>query len=133
MALPSLMLLAAAVTCSTAGAGGSGPTLGATSGPTIRTLPDDTSRPYAITAIDYHFHDAHPTVDLDPERAVTFSNQGSVVHNVTIPAIRYSRDIRPGERITIEALGERLGGAGVYELYCAYHTDRGMRGTLVVG
>ena len=44
---------------------------------------DDPSLPYGIVAIDYHFHDAHPSIPLDPSRDVTFSNQGSVKHNVS--------------------------------------------------
>jgi plastocyanin len=117
-----LLILAGGVACSSP----------ATSSPVIRTLPDDPAHPYVITAIDYHFHDAHPTLDLDPGRAVTFSSQGSVLHNVTIPAIGYSHDIAPGERIKLDALGERLGGAGTYEVYCAYHVAQGMRGTIVI-
>jgi plastocyanin len=122
VALACLLLVAGGVACSRP----------ATSAPVIRTLPDDPSLPYVITAIDYHFHDAHPTRDLDPTRAVTFSSQGSVMHNVTIPASGYSHDLAPGQRITLDALGKRLGGAGTYEMFCAYHVAQGMRGTIVI-
>jgi hypothetical protein len=42
------------------------------------------SGPYVVTAIDYHFHDAHPSLPIRLGQAVQFSNQGRNPHNVTI-------------------------------------------------
>jgi plastocyanin len=110
--------------------------VGAKSLPTPRLevsqLPDDPSQPYGITAIDYHFHDAHPTLPLSPARTVVWVNEGRNLHNVTIPAIDFSKDLPVGSTITIDALGEKLGGPGTYTFYCKYHANRGMSGVIVI-
>jgi plastocyanin len=89
-------------------------------------------RPYVVTAIDYHFHDAHPSLPISPGRALQFSNQGSNVHNVTIPGTGFERNIRPGQRITIARIGSLLPEPGRHPFFCALHADRGMNGVLVV-
>jgi hypothetical protein len=100
--------------------------------PAISILPDDPSQPYGITAIDYHFHDAHPTFPLAPDRTVTWTNDGTVVHNVTFPQFGYSKDIALGATIRIRDLGKKLGGPGTYTFYCAYHQNLGMIGTIII-
>ena len=52
--------------------------------------------PYVVTAIDYHFHDAHPTFPIGLGRDLVVKNQGRNLHNVTIPALGYSRDVAAG-------------------------------------
>ena len=101
--------------------------------PAISILPDDPSQPYGITAIDYHFHDAHPTFPLAPTRTVTWTNAGTVVHNVTFPQFGFSKDIPLGATIRIHDLGKKLGGPGTYTFYCAYHANLGMVGTIIIG
>jgi hypothetical protein len=100
--------------------------------PAISILPDDPSQPYGITAIDYHFHDAHPTFPLAPNRTVTWTNDGTVVHNVTFPQFGFSKDIPLGATIRIHDLGKKLGGPGTYTFYCAYHENLGMVGTIII-
>jgi hypothetical protein len=100
--------------------------------PRPRRLPDDPTRPYVVTAIDYHFHDAHPSRLLSPDREVVISNQGSNVHNVTFEGTSFVRDIQPGERLSLGAIGEILPQPGRYRFVCKYHLDRGMRGVLLV-
>jgi plastocyanin len=100
--------------------------------PGPRRLPDDPSRPYVVTAIDYHFHDAHPSRLLSPEREVVISNQGSNVHNVTFEGTTFVRDIQPGERLSLGPIGELLNEPGRHTFACKYHLDRGMRGVLLV-
>ncbi|HEX9891273.1 MAG TPA: hypothetical protein VGB28_04370 [Actinomycetota bacterium] len=97
-----------------------------------RSLPRDPDAPWVISAIDYHFHDAHPTDPLAPEREVVVSNQGRNVHNVTLADIGFSRDIQPGERISLGPAGELVPGPGRITLRCTYHLDRGMTGVIVV-
>ena len=64
--------------------------------------------PYVVTAIDYHFHDAHPTMPIGPRRDLIVRNQGRNVHNVTIPALGISQDVRPGEQVVhLRAEGDR--------------------------
>lgn len=88
--------------------------------------------PYVVTAIDYHFHDAHPSLAIPLERAVQFSNQGRNPHNVTIEGTDYDRTMEPGERITIEPIGSLLPSPGRYPFVCKLHADRGMSGVLVL-
>jgi hypothetical protein len=94
--------------------------------------PDPDARPYVVTAIDYHFHDAHPSAPIPLDRAVQFSNQGGNPHNVTIEGTDYDRTIEPGERITIDPIGSLLSGPGRYPFVCRFHADRGMSGVLVL-
>jgi plastocyanin len=87
--------------------------------------------PYVVTAIDYHFHDAHPTFPIAPGRDLVVKNAGRNVHNVTIPALEISTDVAPGGELTIEDVAGRL-DPGRYELMCRYHIDRGMTGVIVI-
>lgn len=88
-------------------------------------------RPYVVTAIDYHFHDAHPTQPIVPGRDLVVKNVGRNVHNVTIPALSVSQDVPPGGQLTIEDIAGRL-GSGRYQLLCDLHVDRLMIGTIVL-
>jgi plastocyanin len=88
--------------------------------------------PYVVTAIDYHFHDAHPTFPIAPHRTLIVKNVGRSVHNVTFPDVGYSRDVAPGDQLVIRDIGTLLGGPGEHSLYCAYHIDRGMSGVVVI-
>ena len=122
-------LMAAAVpACSGGGAPGPSPS------PVdhFSVLPDNPSLPYGIVAINYHFHDAHPSRPLLPTRTVLFSNQSTLKHNVTFPQFGFSQDFVPGQTITIKDLGEKLGGPGEYTFYCKYHEVLGMVGTVVI-
>jgi plastocyanin len=88
--------------------------------------------PYVVTAIDYHFHDAHPTRPLVPGQDFVVENQGRTLHNVTIPALVFSKEVQPGERITIGSIADRL-GPGRYQLYCRIHLEAfGMKGVIVI-
>jgi len=95
-------------------------------------LAGEEERPYVITAIDYHFHDAHPTFPIGPGRDLMIKNAGRNRHNVTIPALDYSMDVDPGGRLVIEDVASRFGGAGRYPFVCLIHEDRGMSGTIVI-
>ena len=88
--------------------------------------------PYVVTAIDYHFHDAHPTRPLVPGQDFVVENQGRNLHNVTIPALGFSEDVRAGDRVTIEDIADRL-DPGRYELVCRIHeASFGMVGVIVI-
>jgi plastocyanin len=88
-------------------------------------------RPYVVTAIDYHFHDAHPTLPIGPGRDLIVKNQGQNLHNVTIPALGYSRNVRPGDQLEIDDIADRL-SPGRYVMFCKIHQDRGMSGVIVI-
>lgn len=100
--------------------------------PVVVQQSDNPAIPYGITAIDYHFHDAHPSLPLTPDRTVKFVNDGRVTHNVTFPGLGFSKDLRPGDLIEIEDLGRKLGGPGNYRFFCAFHASAGMVGTIVI-
>ena len=87
--------------------------------------------PYVITAIDYHFHDAHPTKPIDVGQTLIVTNQGRALHNVTFPGTKFSRDIPPGGRVVIDDIGNLL-GPGRHRIICLYHLDVGMFGTVVI-
>lgn len=88
---------------------------------------------YVVTAIDYHFHDAHPTPPLGPGRDLVVKNEGRNVHNVTIMGTDFSEDVRPGEQLRIPDIASFLGGPGSYSFYCHFHEARGMTGVIVIG
>ena len=98
----------------------------------VVTQPDDPTQPFYIVAIDYHFHNAHPTIPLGLDRKVIFESDALNLHNVTIPAIGYSKDLPVGERIVIPHIGSLVSGPGRYTFYCKYHVDRGMAGVIVI-
>ncbi len=88
--------------------------------------------PYVITAINYHFHDAHPTFPIAPGRDLVVKNASQNLHNVTIPALNYSEDVKPGEQLVIQDIASQFGAPGRYTFVCLYHQDRGMSGTLII-
>jgi hypothetical protein len=98
----------------------------------LKIQPDDPSLPYGITAIDYHFHDAHPTRPLGMTRTVVVTNEGSVVHNVTIPGTNIDKNLKPGQRLVIPDIGRKLGGPGYYPFFCDLHIPQGMAGVIVI-
>ena len=89
-------------------------------------------QPYVITAINYHFHDAHPTFPIGPGRDLIIKNASTNLHNVTIPALNFSEDVRPGQQIVIPDIASRFSAPGRYTFVCLYHQDRGMAGTLII-
>jgi plastocyanin len=104
----------------------------ACSDPTPAPGPREQTTPYVVTAIDYHFHDAHPSLPIAMDRAVQFSNQGRNRHNVTIEGTGYDRTFGPGRRITVDPIGSLLPKPGRYPFVCRLHADRGMSGVLVI-
>ena len=98
-------------------------------GEALSTRPEG---PYVVTAIDYHFHDAHPSMPIPLGRAVQFSNQGRNPHNVSIEGTEYDRTFGPGKRITIDPIGSLLAEPGRYAFFCKLHADRGMSGVLIL-
>ena len=89
-------------------------------------------QPYVVTAIDYHFHDAHPSFPIAPGRDLVVTNDSSNIHNVTIPSIGYSQDVEAGEELVIPDVASLFPGPGRYSFHCVYHQDRGMTGILVI-
>ena len=97
----------------------------------IAVLMGTPPRPYVVTAIDYHFHDAHPTLPIGPGRDLIVKNQGRNLHNVTIPALGYSKNVQPGDQLEIPDIADKL-SPGRYVMFCKFHRDRGMSGVIVI-
>ena len=95
-------------------------------------VPRVAPQPYVITAIDYHFHDAHPTLPITSDRDLVVKNVGLNRHNVTIPALGYSHNVASGNQITIPNVAGLFGGPGRYPMFCRFHRDRGMKGVIVI-
>jgi hypothetical protein len=96
-----------------------------------RTLSPPSDQPYVSVAVDNHFHDIHVDDDITIALGQGFivKNQGGNLHNVTIPEIDFSKDIKPGEMV--EFLGNRL-DAGTYNVVCHYHSAQGMFGRFTI-
>ncbi|MGH2724402.1 MAG: cupredoxin domain-containing protein [Actinomycetota bacterium] len=93
--------------------------------------PDD-GGPYVVVAVDYHFHDAHPSKPIAGDLVVEISNQTSNVHNVTFLGLDFDRNVRPGKRLRIAPISDVLPEPGRYPFVCKFHRDRGMTGVLVI-
>ena len=87
--------------------------------------------PYVVTAIDYHFHDAHPSLPIPLDRMVEVNNQGSNIHNVTFEGTSYTENVRPQMRLSIDP-ADLFGEPGRYPFVCKFHADREMTGVLVI-
>ena len=96
----------------------------------IRSIVPNLER-YPITAVDYHFHDAHPTAPLPGDGVILVKNEGRNLHNATIDGTTYSRDVRPGKELRIDT-AEVFTAPGRYRLVCKYHVDRKMAGTIII-
>lgn len=96
-----------------------------------RTIPPPSDEPYVSVAVDNHFHDIHVDDDISIafEQGFIVKNQGSNLHNVTIPEIDFNKDIRTGQQV--ELLGDRL-APGTYSVVCKYHASEGMVGSITV-
>jgi plastocyanin len=85
-----------------------------------------------VTAVDDHFHDAHPSGPIHIGNALVFHNEGSNLHNVTIEGTTYSHDLPVDGTLRIDPASDVFPGPGTYRLICKYHVDRGMKGRLVI-
>ncbi len=96
-----------------------------------RTLPPPTDTPYVSVAVDNHFHDIHveDNITIAFEQGFIVKNQGSNLHNVTIPELDFNEDIEPGEQV--EFLDDTM-APGTYSVVCKYHGDQGMVGKLII-
>jgi plastocyanin len=87
---------------------------------------------YIVTAVNYRFHDAHPTLPLQEGQDLVVKNGTENLHNVTIPALGVSQDIPPGEQIRFPDIASSFAKPGRYTFFCQYHHDRGMTGVIVI-
>lgn len=122
--LVGMLLLAAC-----GGDSGDGPEGG--SGLPRKSIAPPADQPYVSVAVDNHFHDIHleDNITIEVGRGFIIKNQGSNLHNVTIPQLDFNEDVDTGEQV--DFLGDTL-AAGTYDIICRYHADQGMVGKLIV-
>lgn len=101
--------------------------------PRVSELPQPTTGSYVSVAVDNHFHDVHPEDDIEiaADRPFVIRNDGRNLHNVTIRSAGINVDIRPGDQVAFDTVGEEL-GVGAHTIVCKYHADQGMTGRLTV-
>ena len=110
------------------------PLLGCDGEPDPEALPSPApTGPYVSVAVDNHFHDIHAENDIqiDAARALVVKNQGRNLHNVTIVGTDISDDVKPGDELNFDPVGEFL-ESGTYDLICKYHDNLGMVGRFTV-
>ena len=86
--------------------------------------------PYVVTAIDYHFHDAHPTFPIEETRSGR-QEPGSQPAQRDDPGTGVLEGCPSGCVAHDRADRDRL-APGRYELFCRLHRDRGMTGVIVI-
>lgn len=98
-----------------------------------KRIPPPSTGPYVSVAVDNHFHDIHPEtgIDIAADRPFIVRNEGSNLHNVTVPGTEIDEDLKPGEELELDPLGDFL-EPGKYEVICQIHVDQGMTGELTV-
>lgn len=87
---------------------------------------------FAISAKEYAFTPATITVNKGDNVKITFTNNGTFSHNLTLTELGVKTNtIAPGESATLEFSAAQ---AGSFEFHCSVdgHRDLGMQGTLVV-
>jgi plastocyanin len=84
----------------------------------------------SLDAYNYYFNPAALNASSNGEMAITFSNKGTVQHNLTIDGAGVNQDIDPGKTVTVKWTP---GKDGVFNFHCEYHQSKGMVGTITVG
>lgn len=84
--------------------------------------------PLTIKATEFSFDPSGPSMPSGKVR-ITFKNDGTVEHNLTIKSLHVSRDLKPGKSVSF-VVNVKAGGS--YPFYCEYHQARSMTGTLTV-
>lgn len=59
--------------------------------------------------------------------ALTLTNRGKLLHNISIPDQGIDTDIPPGQKVTVQV---KVSGQPV-QFFCKYHKDSGQQGALV--
>lgn len=95
--------------------------------------PEPSTGPFAVVAVDDHFHDIHPfdRTKISEDRPFVVKNEGRNLHNFTVVGTAISVDIRPGSALRWSRLGDHL-PPGSYTVLCKYHAYVGMTGTFAV-
>ena len=80
----------------------------------------------SLPMVENAFDPADLTVAAGAELSV--SNDGEAVHNITIEGTSIDEDVEAGQSTTITIDAE----AGEYAMFCEFHREAGMEGTVTV-
>jgi plastocyanin len=83
-----------------------------------------------LVAQDFSFQPAEFPASAGRQVTLTFSNEGEVAHNLSVPAIPVDLDFEPGVSENIIFVAPAT--PGPVEFFCKFHRDQGMRGTFNV-
>ncbi len=104
-------------------------------GPNVSTAPAQPSiagaQEIPVALVDFGFRPVEIRVKAGQAVNLVLANRGVVVHDLTIPALRFQAVAQPGQQSTA---GLRAPAPGTYEFYCSVpgHREAGMVGRLVV-
>ena len=83
-----------------------------------------------LVAQDFTFQPTDFPVSAGRQLTFTFTNDGNVAHNLSVPAIGVDFDLEAGTSETIILVPPST--PGPVEFLCKFHQDRGMKGTFTV-
>jgi plastocyanin len=125
-ALVAVALIAGACSNGYGSTGGSPSTPAASLSPGLVTPP--AGRTVTVKQFDYRFDPVHAY--MTSAQGLTITNDGSVVHNLTIKGTSVSVDVQPGQTVHLTIASTVQ--PGFYTIYCKYHESRGMIGALTI-
>lgn len=85
--------------------------------------------PAGITMMDNFFEPS--CVAVSSTQSIALTNAGNQLHNFSTENGEIDVDVEPGEDEETDEIGDHL-RAGTYRVFCEYHEQQGMVGTLVV-
>jgi plastocyanin len=112
-----MLLLAACGSATTSDTSTSGSSAAAASG-----------TPVNVSALEYQFTPNTFTVSPGGTVSLSFTNTGTVTHNITAPDLKINQDAAPGATQVITFTAPQ---SGSFAFHCAYHPTK-MTGTITV-
>lgn len=84
-----------------------------------------------VAALDFRFQPSELRVKSGQNVNIALANRGAIIHDITIPALRFSLVAQPGQRVIAGLAAAR---PGTYEFYCSVpgHREAGQVGRLIV-
>jgi plastocyanin len=100
-----------------------------TTNPPAGVLTPPPGQAVTLEQVDFRFDPVH--VVMSTEQGLTITNDGTVVHNVTIQGTSVDIDVQPGQTANLEGIGGAV-APGNYPFFCKYHRDKLMVGIFTV-
>ena len=84
-----------------------------------------------VSFVDFAFSPREIRVKAGQPVNLRISNQGGILHDLTIPTLGYQAVVQPGQQSTV---GMSVSEPGTYEFFCSVpgHREAGMVGRLIV-